>query len=58
MEFIQLFAGIMWVVLLGAHFTSSAKCQMRDDAARILAQVRVWVADRTVLRTYAMDAAM
>ncbi len=41
MEFIQLFVGIMWVLTPGARFTSFAQCQMRDDAARILARVRV-----------------
>jgi hypothetical protein len=31
----------MWAFSPGARFTTSAHCQMRDDAARILARVRV-----------------
>jgi hypothetical protein len=41
MEFIQLFAGLMWVFSPGARFTALAQRQMRDDTARILARVRV-----------------
>jgi hypothetical protein len=41
MEFIQLFTGIMWAFSPGARFTASPQRQIRDDAARILARVRV-----------------
>jgi hypothetical protein len=41
MEFIQLFTGLMWMFAPGARFTQPARRQMRDDAARILARIRV-----------------
>jgi hypothetical protein len=41
MEFIQLFTGIIWAFSPRARFTAYAQHQMRDDAAHILARVRV-----------------
>ncbi len=56
MKFIQLFAGIMWVLLQG--LASPPPPNARDDAARILAQVRVWVTDRNALRIFTVHAVM